>query len=100
MQGEVKYLYKMRRRAGSAPHPLPRSADGAAGGGGGGGWRVVSCLGNLEQGKGGSWACEFGGSHSRVDLACLYGKTFWRVKWAHLFNRFESKENTLLSKKK
>ena len=24
-------------------------------------------------------ACKFGGSHSRVDLACLYGKTFWRV---------------------
>ena len=85
MQGEVKYLYKMRRRAGSAPHPLPRSADGAVGGGGGGGWRVVSCLGNLEQGKGGSWACEFGGSHSRVDLACLYGKTFWRVCLAGQF---------------
>ncbi len=39
----------------------------------------MSCLGNLEQGKGGSWACEFGRSHSRVDLACLYGKTLWRV---------------------
>ncbi len=67
----------MRRRAGSAPHPLPRSADGAVGGGGGG-WRVVSCLGNLEQGKGGSWACELGGSHSRVDLTfgrvCLAGQ--------------------------
>ena len=24
-------------------------------------------------------ACELGGSHSRVDLACLYGKIFWRV---------------------
>ena len=30
-------------------------------------------------GKGGSLASKFGGSYSRVDLACFHGKTFWRV---------------------
>jgi hypothetical protein len=30
-------------------------------------------------------AREFGGSHSRVDLACSYGKPFWRVCWAGTF---------------
>jgi hypothetical protein len=80
-------------------------------GGRGGGWRVVSCLGSWA-GKGGSLACELGGSHSHVDMASLYGKSIrqeilaglfggsvWRVKWAHLFKRFKSKK-TLLSKKK
>ena len=36
-------------------------------------------------GKGGSLASEFGGSYSRVDLACFHGKTFWRVHLAGLF---------------
>ena len=36
------------------------------------------CLGILS-GKGGSLASKFGGSYSRVDLACFHGKTFWRV---------------------
>ena len=39
----------------------------------------MSCLGDLERGRGGSLASEFGGSCSRVDLACFHGKTFWRV---------------------
>ena len=30
-------------------------------------------------------ASEFGVSYSRVDLACFYGKTFWRVCWAGQF---------------
>ena len=30
-------------------------------------------------------AREFGGSHSRVDLACSHGKPFWRVCWAGPF---------------
>ena len=33
-EGKQKYLYKMRRRAGSAPAPSPRSVAGAVGGGG------------------------------------------------------------------
>ena len=45
----------------------------------------MSCLGDLERGRGGSLASEFGGSCSRVDLACFHGKTFWRVKLAHSF---------------
>ncbi len=47
----------------------------------------MSCLGDLEQGRGGSLASEFGGSCSRVDLACFHGKTFWRVCLAGLFGR-------------
>ena len=45
----------------------------------------MSCLGDLERGRGGSLASEFGGSCSRVDLACFHGKTFWRVCLAGLF---------------
>ena len=45
-EGEQKYLYKMRRRAGSAPAPSPRSVAGAVGGGGGGlaGWVLPGIL--------------------------------------------------------
>ena len=73
------------------PAPLPEPW------GGGGSWRVGSCLGSWA-GKGGSLPCELGGSHSRVDMANLYGRFIWqiytatlyggfvwRVKWAHLF---------------
>ena len=68
----------MHRRAGSALCPLLRSVGGAGGGGGG---RLASHVlpGGSWAGKGGSLACEFGGSCSRVDLACFHGKTFWRV---------------------
>ena len=45
----------------------------------------MSCLGDLERGRGESLASEFGGSCSRVDLACFHGKTFWRVCLAGLF---------------
>ena len=45
----------------------------------------MSCLGNLERGRGGSLASGFGGSCSRVDLACFHGKTFWRVCLAGQF---------------
>ncbi len=41
-------------------------------------WGILS-------GEGGSLAREFGGSRSRVDLACFHGKTFWRVYLAGLF---------------
>ena len=34
-EGEQKYLFGMRGRAGSAPAPSPRSVAGAVGGGGG-----------------------------------------------------------------
>ncbi len=99
----------MRRRAGSAPHPLPRSADGAVGGGGGEAGELCSAWGISSRERGGSWACELGGSHSRVDLACLYGKTFGRVCLPGQFGGSSgliysidsrSKEDGLLSKKK
>ena len=96
----------MRRRAGSAPHPLPplrwRSREGE----GGGGWRVVSCLGILSREGGifGSWigrvifACGFGVSPRQDIFAGLLGGSIWRVKLAHLFNDFKVRENMLLSK--
>ena len=45
-EGKQKYLHKMRRRAGSALAPSPRSAAGAVGGGGGGlaGWVLPGIL--------------------------------------------------------
>ena len=74
-EGKQKYLYKMRRRAGSAPHPLPPSADGAGGGGGG---RLASCVlpGDLEQGRGDLWLMNSAG-HIRVWI--------WRVPMASHF---------------
>ena len=93
MHGEVKYLHKMRRRAGSAPHHLPRSADGVVGGGGGG--RLASCVlpGDLEQGRGifglrvwrVTFACGFGVFPWQAILACLLGGSIWLVKLAHSF---------------
>jgi hypothetical protein len=85
----------MHRRAGSALCPLPRSVGGA-GGGGGGGWQVMSCLGDLERGRGDLWhvnlagyvrvwiwrvsmARHFGGSAWRVYLAGQVGSFIWRV---------------------
>ena len=51
-EGKQKYLYKMRRRAGSAPHPLPRSADEPWGRGGEAGelcpaWGILSREGGI-----------------------------------------------------
>ena len=69
----------------------------------------MSCLGDLERGRGGSLASEFGGSCSRVDLACFHGKTLagllggsvWRVKLAHLFSGFlKQGKHMLLNKEK
>ena len=84
-EGEQKYLYKMRRRAGSAPAPSPRSVAGAVGGGGAGGSGPAW---DLEQGRGGSLPCELGGSHSRVDMANLYGRFIWQIYTATLYGGF------------
>ncbi len=68
----------------------------------------MSCLGDLERGRGESLASEFGGSCSRVDLACFHGKTFWRACLAGLFGGsswlihlagFQSKEKHMLLSK-
>ena len=69
----------------------------------------MSCLGILSGERGGSLASEFGGSCSRVDLACFHGKTFWRVhlagplggsiwrvKLAHLFSGFSKQGKTYI----
>jgi len=54
-------------------------------------------------------AREFGGSCSRVDLACFHGKTFWRVCLAGLFGGsswlihlagFQSKEKHVVEQRK
>ncbi len=47
----------------------------------------MSCL-RILSGEGGSLASKFGGSYSRVDLACFHGKTFWRVCLAGQFGAF------------
>ena len=66
----------------------------------------MSCLGDPERGRGGSLASEFGGSYSRVDLACFHGKTFWRVCLAGQFGTFiwrvfiSNEKDMLLSKKR
>jgi hypothetical protein len=58
-----------------------------------------------ERGKGGSLASKFGGSYSRVDLACFHGKTFWRIYLAGQFGKFiwrvfiSNEKDMLLSKK-
>ena len=62
------------------------------------------CLGILS-GEGGSLASKFGGSYSRVDLACLHGKTYWRVCLAGQFGTFiwrvfiSNEKDMLLGKK-
>ena len=92
---------------GRLPTPSSCSAGGAVGGGGGEAGKLCPAWGSWA-GKGGSLAREFGGSCSRVDLACSHGKTFWRVCLAGPFGKsswriysmgFESKENMLLSRR-
>jgi len=83
----------MHRRAGSAPRPLPPcSVGGAMGGEGGGGWRAMSCLGDLERGRGDLWQANLAG-HARgwiwhVSMARRFGGSVWRVSLAHLFGGF------------
>ena len=86
----------MHRRAGSAPCPLPPAPWRSRGGEGGGGWQAMSCLGDLERGRGDLWrvnlagyvcgwiwrvsmARHFGGSAWRVYLAGQVGSFIWRV---------------------
>ena len=108
-EGTQKYLLRMHGRAGSASVPSPRSVAGAVGGGGGGGWQVMSCLGDLERGRGDLWqvnltghvrgwiwrvsmARHFGGSAWRVYLAGQVGSFIWRV--------FKAKRKYILLNKK
>ena len=82
------------------PPPLRHRSRG----GGGGSRRAGSCLGSWA-GKGGSLPCELGGSHSRVDMASLYGRFIRQIYMAGLFggsnglicSKIESKK-TLQSK--
>jgi len=85
-----KYLFNVRGWAGPAPCPLPPAPLAEPWGGGGGGWQAMSCLGNLERGRGDLWlvilaghirvwiwrvstARHFGGSARRVSLAGQVG---------------------------
>ena len=99
----------MHRRAGSAPRPLPPAPLAEPWGGGGGGWQVMSCLGDLERGRGDLWqvnlaghvrgwiwrvsmARHLGGSAQRVYLAGQVGSFIWRV--------FKAKRKYMLLNKK
>ena len=94
-QGNVKVPVQDAQagRVGSLPPP-PCAIGGAGGGEGGGGWQVMSCLGDLERGRGDLWqvnlaghvrgwiwrmARHFGGSAWRVYLAGQVGSFIWRV---------------------
>ena len=67
----------------------------------------MSCLGDLERGRGisgkGIWQVMFAGGFGvfpRQDiLAGLLGGSVWRVKWAHLFNRFEKQGKQAVEQK-
>ncbi len=92
----------MHGRAGSAPHPLPLLRWRSRGGGGGEAgkscpaWGILSREGGIS-GKG-IWRVMFAGGFGvfpRQDiLAGLLGGSVWRVKLAHLFVSFQSKEKT------
>ena len=78
-------------RVGSLPPP-PCSVGGAVGGEGGGGWQAMSCLGDLERGRGDLWQVNLAG-HTRgwiwhVSMARHFGGSVWRVSLAHLFGGF------------
>ncbi len=72
-------------RVDSSPPPLPAPLAELWGGGEVG--EPCSAWG-FWAGKGGSLASKFGGSYSRVDLACFHGKTFWLVYLAGQFGTF------------
>ena len=79
MKGKQKYLYKMRRRARSAPHPLPPLRWRSRGGRGGGRLASYVLPGDLEQGRGDLWLVNLAG-HIRVWI--------WRVPMASHFGGF------------
>jgi hypothetical protein len=94
----------MHRRAGSAPCPPPPCSVGGAVGGRGGGWQAMSCLGDLERGRGDLWQVNLAG-HTRgwiwhVSMARHFGGSVWRVSLTHLFGRFHKQEKDMLLSKK
>ena len=56
----------------------------------------MSCLGDLEQGRGDLWQENLAGHVRgwiwRVSMARHFGGSIWRVKLAHSFGGFSSKE--------
>ncbi len=56
----------------------------------------MSCLGDLEQGRGDLWQENLAGHVRgwiwRVSMARHFGGSAWRVKLAHLFNGFPKQE--------
>ena len=85
--------------------PSPCSVGGA-GGGGGGGWQVMSCLGDLERGRGDLWQEKLAGLVRgwiwRVSTARHFGGSAWRVCLAgqvgsFIQRVFQSKKRHMLS---
>ena len=77
-------------RVGSLPPPPAPLAE--PGGEGGGGWQAMSCLGDLERGRGDLWQVNLAGHTRRwiwhVSMARHFGGFIWRVSLAHLFSGF------------
>ena len=103
-EGTQKYLYKMRRRAGSAPAPLPE--PWGRGGGAGG----LCPAWDLEQGRGDLWLVSWAGLIRmwiwqvytatlygkfiwQIYTATLYGGSVWRVKWAHSLKDLKARKH-------
>ena len=82
-EGEQKYLFRMRGRAGSAPAPSPAPLPEPWGGEGG--EPAGRVLPGILSREGGIFACELGGSHSRVYMASLYGRFIRQIHMACLF---------------
>jgi len=95
----------VRRRAGSAPAPSPAPLPEPWGEGGGLAGCVLPGILSREGGIFGLWvrrvsfACGYGKSIRQDILAGLFGGSIWRVKWAHLFKRFESKKTCCWAKR-
>jgi hypothetical protein len=77
-------------RVGSPPPPPAPLAE--PWGGGEGGWQVMSCLGDLERGRGDLWQVNLAGHIRgwiwRVSTARHLGGSVWRVSLAHSFGGF------------
>ena len=95
-------------RPGRLPAPSPYSVGGAVGGGGGG-WQVMSCLGDLERGRGDLWQVNLAGYVRgwiwRVSMARHFGGSAWRVCLAgqvcsFIWRVFTSNEKDMLLSKK